>query len=286
MPAMIGIISTEHYQGFFAERYFREIVTVASELVAPHAHQLQIMPPLPTPSDPLTIATQLLAQGLNAALIVAPDAALLELLAQVLPTLPSIILSAPRLDLPFSYVNSDNYGALRQIVGHLAGLGRQRIRLLLPEAPSGDYLERERGYEDMMRALGLEPSVRSISYPIDEMVIAQQVLVGAPDAVIAPDDQDALVLLNRLQRGGVRVPEDLAVVGFDDEDFAADTVPALTTVSQPLGEMARRATTYLIDRLAGVDRDVYQEVLPNRLIVRESCGFGMRYARRDHGAGK
>lgn len=276
MPTMIGIISTEHYPSFFAERYFREIATVASQLLALHGHQLRIMPPLTTPSDPLTIATQLVDQELNAALIVAPDTALLELLAQLLHTLPSIIISTPRLDLPFSYVNSDNYGALRQIVGHLAGLGRQRIRLLLPETPSGDFLERERGYLDMMTALGLEPSVRSISYPIDEVVIAQQVLVGSPDAVIAPDDQDALALLGRLQRSGVRVPEDLAVVGFDDEDFAADTVPALTTVSQPLGEMARRATTYLIDRLAGVNRNVYQEVLPNRLIVRQSCGARAR----------
>ena len=90
--------------------------------------------------------------------------------------------------------------------------------------------------------------------------------------MIAPSDNDALSLLSRLQRRGLRIPNDLALVGFDDEDFAADTFPALTTVSQPLGEMAHRATQYLLDRLAGVERGVYHEVLPNRLVVRESCG--------------
>jgi DNA-binding LacI/PurR family transcriptional regulator len=72
------------------------------------------------------------------------------------------------------------------------------------------------------------------------------------------------------------VPTDLALVGFDDEDFAAETFPALTTVSQPFAEMARRAIAYLLDRLAGIDRGIYHEVLPTRLIVRESCGAGAR----------
>ena len=97
-------------------------------------------------------------------------------------------------------------------------------------------------------------------------------LVDAPDALIAADDQDALALLSRLQRRGLRVPEDIALVGFDDEDFAAETFPSLTTVSQPLSEMARRAALYLLARLAGVERDLYQHVLPNRLVVRESSG--------------
>jgi LacI family repressor for deo operon, udp, cdd, tsx, nupC, and nupG len=74
------------------------------------------------------------------------------------------------------------------------------------------------------------------------------------------------------------VPADIALVGFDDEDFAADTYPALTTVSQPLSQMARNATNYLLDRLAGEDRGIYQEVLPNRLVVRESCGANQVYA--------
>jgi DNA-binding LacI/PurR family transcriptional regulator len=186
--------------------------------------------------------------------------------------MPSVIISAPRLDIPWNYVNSDNYGALREIVTHLAERGRKRFRLLQPQQPSGDFPERARGYHAAISELGLTPAVSELDYPIDDAAIDQQILLGAPDALIAADDQDALALLSRLQRRGLRVPEDIALVGFDDEDFGAETFPSLTTVSQPLGEMARRAVLYLLSRLAGVERDAYQHILPNRLIVRESSG--------------
>jgi LacI family transcriptional regulator len=272
MATLLGIISVEQDQSFFAERYFREIITVASQTVAGNDCYVRIMPPLPSQADPATACAYLLGQGIEAALIIAPDQALLEQLSQTFRALPSIIISAPRLDIPWSYVNSDNYGALRDVVAHLAGNGRQRIRLLQPQEPGGDYLERERGYRDAISALGLTPLISDLDYPISDAAIDQQVLVDSPDALIAADDQDALGLLSRLQRRGLRVPDDIALVGFDDEDFAAETFPSLTTVSQPLSEMARRAVLYLLSRLAGVERDIYQHILPNRLIVRESSG--------------
>jgi LacI family transcriptional regulator len=272
MATLLGIISLEQDQSLFAERYFREIITVASQTVAGNDCYLRIMPPLPILDDPAATHAQLIAQGVDATLIIAPDEALLGQLEQIFRALPSVIISAPRLDIPWSYVNSDNYGALREVVTHLAGMGRQRIRLLQPQQPSGDFLERARGYHDAISALGMTPAVGEIDYPIDDALIDRQVLVDAPDALIAADDQDALALLSRLQRRGLRIPEDIAVVGFDDEDFAAETFPTLTTVSQPLGEMARRAVLYLLARLAGVERDVYHHVLPNRLVVRESTG--------------
>ena len=272
MATVLGIISIEQEQSFFAERYFREIITVASQTVAGNDCFVRIMPPLPAQADPAATHAHLIAQGIDAALIVAPDEVLLGQLTQTFRALPSVIISAPRLDLPWSYVNSDNYGALREIVAHLADMGRRRIRLLQPRQLSGDFPERARGYHDAMGALGLPPAVSELEYPIDDAMIDQYVLVDTPDALIATDDQDALALLSRLQRRGLRVPEDIALVGFDDEDFAAETFPSLTTVSQPLSEMARRAALYLLARLAGVERDTYQHVLPNRLIVRESSG--------------
>jgi len=272
MASLIGIISVVHDPSFFAERYFREILTVASQTVAGHECYIRIMPPLPVQADPSVIHSYLIAQGIDAALIIAPDEAQIGQLSHALAAMPGVFISAPRLDLPWSYVNSDNYGALRDVVTHLAGLGRRKIRLLQPIEPSGDFLERARGYYDAVQALGLEPAVGELVYPIGDAIVTDQVLVGAPDALIAPDDQDALALLSRLQRRGLRIPQDIALVGFDDEDFAAETFPALTTVSQPLGEMARCALQYLLDRLAGVDRGIYKHVLPNRLIVRESCG--------------
>ena len=273
MTSTIGMVCQEQDPSFFGERYFREILTVASQMLAGHDCYVRIIsiPPVLVVS-PDQIYALLAGQGIKAVLVVAPELSFLSALEALFRNMPGIVVSTPRLDISLSYVNSDNYGALRAIVAHLAGLGRRRIRLILPDETSGDFLERERGYIDAVDALGLERLVSSISYPITDAIVADQLLASAPDALIAPDDNDALALLSRLQRRGLRVPDDIALVGFDDEDFAAETFPALTTVSQPLAEMARRAIAYLLDRLAGVDPGLVQEVLPNRLVVRESCG--------------
>jgi len=273
MTSTIGIVSLEQDPSFFAGRYFRELLTVASQALAGHDCYVRIVtvsPALAASSGQMHAL--LAAQGVNATLVVAPHQSSLATLEALFHDLPGIVVSAPRLDIPLSYVNSDNYGATRAIVAHLAGLGRRRIRLIQPTDASGDFLERERGYADAVSALGLERLVGTIAYPITDAVVADHVLVDAPDALIAPDDTDALTLLSRLQRRGLRVPDDLALVGFDDEDFAAETFPSLTTVSQPLAAMARRAIAYLLDRLAGVDHGLVQEILPNELVVRESCG--------------
>src|SRR6478672_3981358 len=105
MSTLLGIISVEQEQSFFAERYFREIITVASQTVAGNDCYVRIMPPLPAQADPAAAHADLIAQGIDAALIVAPDEPLLGQLSQTLRALPSVIISAPRLDLPWNYVN-------------------------------------------------------------------------------------------------------------------------------------------------------------------------------------
>jgi DNA-binding LacI/PurR family transcriptional regulator len=280
----IGVICIEQDPGFFTERYLREILTVAAQEIAGHPCYLRLVAlSHDQGTTPDSIGAFLAAQRLDAALVVAPSKVFLTALQHLSLTLPCILISAPQLDIPFSYVNSDNYGAMRQIVEHLAVLGHRRIRLIQPYGDlTGDYWERARGYIDAVQALGMEPLLGPIPHPIGETSLDEQVLAGAPTALIAPSDQDALALLSQLQRRGLRVPNDIALVGFDDEEFAAETFPALTTVSQPLDEMARRAVGYLLDRLAGVERGAYQEVLPNRLIVRESCGARIHRPHYEH----
>ncbi|HEY3231839.1 MAG TPA: hypothetical protein VGJ87_21595, partial [Roseiflexaceae bacterium] len=181
MASTIGIISIEQDASFFAERYFREILTVASQIIAGQACYIRLVPLVPNQTaTPAAARAFLAAQGVDAALVIAPDLSFLELLEEVFRAMPSIIISAPQLDIPFSYVNSDNYGATRQIVAHLAGLGCRRIRLLQPDEPSGDYLERARGYAAAVAELGLDSLVGEISYPISDAVVQQRVLIDAP----------------------------------------------------------------------------------------------------------
>ena len=92
-------------------------------------------------------------------------------------------------------------------------------------------------------------------------------------AVVAVNDFTALELLTDAARAGVRVPEDLAVVGFDDLPQAAGF--SLTTVAQPSTEIGRRAAELLFRRLEGSAAPVQRTLLPTRLAVRRSCGAAL-----------
>ncbi len=91
------------------------------------------------------------------------------------------------------------------------------------------------------------------------------------EAIVAANDETALGVMEALQRRGLRVPDDVAVVGFDDIEEAWFTTPPLTTVRQPLYEQGRQATEMLLALLAG-EQVPMQVTLPTELVVRQSCG--------------
>ena len=102
---------------------------------------------------------------------------------------------------------------------------------------------------------------------------AEQLLKDHPDitALFALNDKMALGALRKLNELGIRCPDDVAVVGFDDIPAASFTIPALTTVHQPLYELGKMACDRLVELIHGKTERV-QEVVPIHLVVRESCG--------------
>lgn len=273
MTSTIGIVTIGQAPDFFSARYFSEILTAASQAAVERACQVKIIQlSHAQAASPDTARAMLTAQSIDALLVVAPTEGMLPSLGEVFRSRPGVIISPPQLDTPLSYVASDNYGATRQLVEHLASHGYKRILLLRPDILSGDYHERTRGYEAAVRALDMVRLVDGLFHPASLDQMERWLAAHAPEAIIAPSDPEAQAMLMALKRLGRRVPQDVALVGFDDEDFAAEMDPPLTTVAQPIVEMARRATQYLADRLAGVERHVYHAVLANRLVVRGSCG--------------
>jgi LacI family transcriptional regulator len=92
------------------------------------------------------------------------------------------------------------------------------------------------------------------------------------DAVFASSDMIAAGAMRAITEQGLNIPRDVAVVGFDDMPLAATTIPALTTVRQPIRELGRLGVQVLIDLISGTIPAPHQEVLPAQLIVRDSCG--------------
>ena len=198
----------------------------------------------------------LVGLGLDGFIVVSahtPPAALGAAVARA----PTVVVANPhRLPSGVSQVRNDDADGARQAVEHLLARGHTRIGFL---AGSTSRTARERGaaYREVLAERGLDP----VTY-VDEGFV-----VGAdrPSAVFASNDRAAARLLGAAADAGLRVPDDLAIVGYDDTELARLLWPRLTTVAQPHAEMGRRAMEIM---LSGC---VEREVLRPTLVVRDSA---------------
>jgi len=175
-----------------------------------------------------------------------------------------------------SFVDVDNLSGAHAGVTHLVRLGRRRIAMIC--GPSGSLAaeDRKRGYLDALRERRVaadEALVVCGDYTEASGYEAmRRLLPHVPDAVFAASDAMALGCLRALREAGQRVPEDVAVVGFDDLPQAATSDPPLTTVRQPIQRAGVLAVDMLIDILENGAEPARRMVLPTKLVVRSSCG--------------
>ncbi|MFI6527072.1 LacI family DNA-binding transcriptional regulator [Streptomyces uncialis] len=174
------------------------------------------------------------------------------------------------------YVETTNRDGVREAVAHLVAQGRRRIGFLAGQMGSAYARARFEGYLDGLREADLPylPELVSLSEeapvePLPEDLDA--VLDAEPDAVVAAWDEIAFAVMNAAHARGLRIPEDVAVVGFDDSPLARAVRPALTTVHQPCREMGEAAVRMLADAIDHGTGPANASV-PTRLVVRESTG--------------
>lgn len=187
------------------------------------------------------------------------------------------------------HVAIDNVAAAREAVAHLAGQGRRRIAAIGAQ----DVV---RGETAHVRLAGYRAGLERAGLPHDDALVANapsfhrgdgaramaQLLDGpiVPDAVFAFNDLLALGALRTCYDRGVSVPDDVAIVGFDDIEDGHYSVPSLSTVSPDKPQIARMAVEFLISRLGGdVLSPARETTVRHRLVVRESSGDGVAPAR-------
>lgn len=174
-------------------------------------------------------------------------------------------------------VDSDNRHGAALATGHLLSLGHRRIGFIGGRPDLESACLRELGYRDTMCAAGLPPDdslIRTGEYEPDVARAAAGELLALadrPTAIFAANDLMAIAVIEEAASRGLRVPEDLSVVGFDNIPESALTRPALTTVHQPIHEMGARAIEMLVDLLAGGAAEPVRETLPTHLVERRSC---------------
>ncbi|MBC7813758.1 MAG: LacI family DNA-binding transcriptional regulator [Burkholderiales bacterium] len=188
---------------------------------------------------------------------------------------PLVIIGPPPQE-GLNYIDVDNQRGAQVAVSHLIRLGWRRIGTIAGPQNMGAARARLEGYRLAMERAGR---------PVDETLIVygsfdeasgylkmRALLQRKVDAVFVASDAMAHGALRAIHEHGLRIPEDIAVVGFDDLPMSASTTPALTTVRQPIQDLGSMATQVLIDLINGAVSEPCHMVLGAQLIVRDTCG--------------
>ena len=185
----------------------------------------------------------------------------------------------------FPSIASDSYGGARSAMLHLAELGHQRIAFITGDERMNSARDRHRAYDDAVGILGMERDPALVlqgDYSLGSGREAAQQLLALPvrpTALFASNDLSAFGAMSVLQSAGLRVPQDISVLGFDDLEAASLVHPGLTTVRQPMAEMGRAAANTLLALIAGLDVATQQVSLPTELVVRASTAACKRTAK-------
>lgn len=192
--------------------------------------------------------------------------------------LPVVLVDSAHPD--FDSVSVNNRAGGQAATQHLLDQGYERIAHIAPNPISVPGLERRAGYEDALREAGLDVDERLIvtsdeaeqhGFTREAGYDAMQELLRRPqrpDAVFAASDVQALGALRALREAGLRVPEDVALIGFDD--IRTSAYVGLSTMSQPMYEMGKVATDKLLKRIEDPRRPVSHTTFSAQLLVRET----------------
>ena len=178
------------------------------------------------------------------------------------------------------YVNVDNIAAMHAVVEHLVSHGRRRIGYF-GSLHDSNHIDRYQGFRDAMEAAGLAWDSSPMEYAplpgealdpdwLGRGIKRLMAMAEQPDAIVVPNDLTAAWTVEELVKHGFRVPEDIAVTGFDDIPEAAHIAGGLTTVRQPFRRIGQTAVERLLAMIEGAPVSECRITLPTELIVRAS----------------
>ncbi|MFD9442354.1 LacI family DNA-binding transcriptional regulator [Streptomyces sp. NPDC060006] len=222
------------------------------------------------------LGLQVAAKSFDGLLVIEPEGALGPITELHEAGLP-VVLIGDRFQRPgFPYVATTNREGGEQAARHLLDLGRRRPLVVTGPDEYGCTQERLGGFVDVYAQAGIELDQRSIIcgdflFETARSAVAQALTDAVEfDAVFGHNDPSAAGVLAALHEAGLKIPQDVAVVGFDDVELASYTYPALTTVRQPMRELGEAAARLLLDHVRGSPEAAPSRTIPTRLVIRGS----------------
>ena len=272
----IGLIVSEPEGRVFSDPFFASMVRGVSDVVRDRDVQLVLV--LADDAKAQRQVLDYLRDGhLDGALLISSHAADPLPRTLVAEGLPAALSARPVFPLPVSYVDVDSAAGAALAVAHLAGRGRRRIATIAGPQDMSAGQDRLTGWRHAVRHAGLAVEEDLVGYGnftrASGARAMEQILAAGdpPDGLFAASDLMALGALAVLAEHGLRVPHDVAVVGFDDSVAAMEARPPLTTVHQPVEEMGRRMAQLLAARIRREQVEDSHVLLDTHLVRRASA---------------
>jgi LacI family transcriptional regulator len=259
--------------------YFAQLITGFTEALYELDLQAVLCPTFHHQAREITLVNQLLERKIDGAILVLPDESTEDLMHLKQRGFPFVVADEGYpLDGKFPLVAAANMAGAIEATEHLLRLGHRRIGLIKGIPGFVATEDRTNGYRAALSAAGIRPNPELETFgefrTIEGRAAAAQLLdlPERPTAIFACNDEMAVSVLQEARARGIRVPEDLSVVGFDDTMVAQIAAPALTTVHQPLEEVGRMAVNLLARIMDEPPAHPIRLEVGTRLLVRDTTG--------------
>lgn len=274
--SMIGLVIPRNVNSFFTDPYFPHFTAGITQACNQNDYTLALFV-IGSKEDEEKTFPRVARNGLLDGIIIQSGIMGDELVARLVASnMPLVIAGRPYHQSGVSYVDVDNVDAAFNAVHHLIKLGNKRIATITGPIQRCESIDRKDGYLNALKKSGI---------PVDESLIIeadftgtggyaamQKLLPAKPDAVFAASDDMAIGAIRAVRDAGLRVPEDIAFVGFDDLPTTAHSGINLTTVRQPVVQFGIKTVEVLIDLIENGVKPARRLIMDTELIIRDTCG--------------
>jgi LacI family transcriptional regulator len=277
---ILGLVIPRSIQSFFADPYFPRLTQGVAQACNDYNYTLSLFL-FHTKEDEQRLFPRLSRPGLLDGIIIQSTYADDRLFDQLSQSEISFIVAGRPPHVPgASYVDVDNLSGAYTAVRHLTYLGFRKIATITGSIGSSAGLDRLQGYR---RAL----SESNIEYDEDLVAVgdfsqnsgyynAKKLLLHEPEAIFVASDMMAFGAMRAISENGMKIPDDIALVGYDDLPIALQTNPPLTTIRQPIRRMGIKLVETLLDVIENGAAPPRKVIFDTELIIRETCGSHLK----------
>jgi LacI family transcriptional regulator len=273
---VIGLVLPHRTEALFNDPYFPRLTQGIAQACNDHDYTLALFL-MQTEADEQKFYPRISRRGLLDGIVIQVGQIGDGLIARLLASdLPVVVAGRPQHHPAANYVDVDNITGAHTAVTHLLQLGHKRIGSITGDLRTTAALDRDTGYRRALQAHDV---------PVDETLISkgdfteiggyeamQRLLPHKPDAIFVASDAMSLGALKAIHEAGLAVPQDIALVSFDDLPPATIARPTLTTIHQSVHLFGVKAVEMLLDVIENGPTPPRQIILDTELIIRESCG--------------